>query len=439
MITNEERRERRARLVEALRGSGPEGAAGVALLQGAPKESIHGVFRQHNDLMYLCGIETPHAYLAVDARDGSTHLFLPYQSPERREREGPLVSAMDPEAARAATGVDAVHAVDQLATFLERVRHVWTPLRAGEGAVQSWDTLQRSAQERSSDPWDGRPDRHRWFVRLLRERLPAASVHDLAPLLDELRLIKSPAELALLRRSGTLAADALLAAMRRTRPGVMEYQLDAEMRFVYLDGGARDVAYRAIVAGGDNAWYGHYGANDAELVDGDLVLVDCGPDYRYYASDITRIWPVNGRYDAVQRELYGFIVEYHRALLRRLRPGVTREQVQDEAAADMAPVVERTRWSKAIYAEAAQRSLVFPHHLSHSVGMAVHDVGNYRGRIMEPGLVLTVDPQLIIPEERRYLRVEDTVAITESGIENFNDGAPLDLDATETLVGAGPA
>jgi Xaa-Pro aminopeptidase len=437
MITIEERRERRGRLIEALRGRGPDGAAGVALVQGAPKESVHGRFRQYNDFMYLCGLETPHAYLAIDARDGTSHLFVPHQPAERREREGPLLSAANPDETRAATGVDAVHGIDELSTFLERVRHVWTPLRAGEGAVQSWDTLQRAAQERTSDPWDGRPDRYRWFVRLLRERLPAAHVHDLAPLLDELRLIKSAAELDLLRRSGALAADALIRAMRRTKPGVMEYQLDAELRYVYLDGGAADVAYRAIVAGGDHAWYGHYNANDAVLHDGDLVLVDCGPDYQYYASDITRIWPVNGRYSAVQRELYGFIVAYHRALLRHLRPGVTREQVQEEAAADMAPVVAETRWSKAIYAQAAERSLVFPHHLSHPVGMAVHDVGHYRGRPMEPGLVLTVDPQLIIPEERAYLRVEDTVAITERGIENFHERVPLDLDETEALIGTG--
>jgi len=436
MITSGERRERRGRLIEALRALGPAGAAGVALLQGAPKESVHGVFRQYNDVMYLCGIETPHAYLAVDARDGTTHLFLPYQSPGHCDREGALLSAADREEARAATGVDVVHGVDELATFLERVRHLWTPLRAGEGAIQSWDVLQRAAQERISDPWDGRLDRNRWFVSRLRERLPASQLHDLGPLLDELRLIKSNAEIALLRRSGELAGQGLLAAMRRTRPGLMEYQLDASSRFVYLDGGARDVAYRAIAAGGDNAWYGHYGANSAELRDGDLVLFDCGPDYHYYASDITRIWPVNGRYDPVQRELYGFIVEYHRALLRHLRPRVTREQVQEEAAADMAGVVERTPWSKRIYAEAAQRSLVFPHHLSHPVGMAVHDVGHYRGRIMQPGLVLTVDPQLIIPEERRYLRVEDTVAITADGIENFHQFVPLDLDETEALVGS---
>ena len=439
MITTQERKERRARLLAAMRAApAGAGAGDVALVQGAPKQAVHGRFRQHNDLMYLCGVETPHAYLAIDAGDGTTHLFLPYQPPLLREREGPLVSAADPDDALRATGVDAVHGLDELATFLERARTVWTPLRAGEGATQSWDTLQRAAQERMSDPWDGRPDRHRWFVRLLRERLPRAQVRDLAPLIDELRLIKSEAEIALLRTSGRLAADALVAAMRRTRPGVFEYQLDAELRYVYLDGGARDVAYRAIVGGGDNAWYGHYDRNDAELRDGDLVLVDCGPDFAYYASDITRIWPVNGRYDALQRELYGFIVAYHEALLRHLRPGVTREQVQEEAAADMAAVVERTRFSKPIYEAAARRALVFPHHLSHPVGMAVHDVGNYRGRPMQPGLVLTVDPQLIIPEERRYLRVEDTVVITADGIENFTAGAPLDLEATEAVIAGGP-
>jgi Xaa-Pro aminopeptidase len=206
------------------------------------------------------------------------------------------------------------------------------------------------------------------------------------------------------------------------------------MRFVYLRHGALDVSYRAIVGGGDNAWYGHYNANDAALADGDLVLVDCGPDYRHYASDITRMWPVNGRYDDVQRQLYGFMVAYHQALLRLLRPGVTAEQVRDEAAAEMAEVVARTAWTDPVHEQAARRALAFPHHLSHPVGMAVHDVGHYRGQVLRPGLVLSVDPQLIIPEQRRYLRVEDTVVITHDGIENFNDGAPYDLDEVEAVM-----
>lgn len=437
MISVEERRERRRRLMQAMVEAAEGGDPGVAVLQGAPKESVHGLFRQHNDTMYLCEVEVPHAYLVLDARDGSSHLFLPYQSPEMREKEGALLHAGDPEEAVRRTGVDRVHPVDRLTAHLDRAATVWTPMRAGEGAVQSWDTVRRAAHERLADPWDGRPDRHRWFVGLLRQRLPGARLRDLGPLLDGLRIVKSEAEVALLRESGRLAAEGLLAAMRRTRPGRYEYQLEAALRGVYLDGGARDVAYRAIVAGGDNAWYGHYNANDALLKDGDLVLVDCGPDYRYYASDITRMWPVNGRYDATQRLLYGFMVAYHEALLRRLRPGVTPEQVQQDAAEEMLGVIERTRFPKAIYEEAARRALVFPHHLSHPVGMAVHDVGHYRGRPLEPGVVLTVDPQLIIPEERLYVRVEDTVVITEGGIENFNELTPLDLDAVERVIAEG--
>lgn len=432
MITLDEYRQRRERVLAAIGSSSGEDS--VVVLQGAPKETAHARFRQFNDVMYLCPIETPHAYLVLDGRDGSSHLFFPYQSPLRREREGVLLSASGSDEAVRATGVDAVHGIDELSSYLEHVTLLYTPFRVGEGATQSWDTLQRAQQEGVSDPWDGRPDRMRWFVKLLRERCPAAELRDLAPVLDALRLIKSPAEIALLRRAGTLSACGLNEAMRATRPGVRENQLDAVMRYTYLNNGALDVSYRAIVAGGDNAWYGHYNTNDAALAAGDLVLVDCGPDYHYYASDITRMWPVNGVYDEVQRQLYSFMVAYHKTLLRLLRPGVTAEQVRDEAAVEMTEVVKRTHFLKPIYGEAARRALVFPYHLSHPVGMAVHDVGHYRGKVLEPGIVLTVDPQLIIPEERRYVRVEDTVVITDEGIENFTAEAPLELGAVEKLM-----
>lgn len=435
MITLEEHRQRRNALIDDLRDRDP---APVAIVQGAPKESAHARFRQHNDLMYLCPIETPHAYLVIDGRGGAvdttSHLFLPHQPPQRVKSEGVLLSASNPDETKQRTGVDEVHGLDELATFLERVQTLHTPMRRGEGMLQSWDTLQRAQQERASDPWDGGLDRMRRFVKLLSERLPAAAIHDLAPTLDALRLIKSPAEVELLRRAGTLSARGLIEAMHVTKPGAHEYQLEAAMRFVYLDHGALDVSYRAIVAGGDNAWYGHYNANDAVLDDGDWVLFDCGPDYRYYASDITRMWPVNGVYSDVQRQLYGFMTEYHLTLLRLLRPGVTAEWVQEEAAREMAKVVDGTAWAKPIYEQAARRALVFPHHLSHPVGMAVHDVGHYRGTALRPGVVLTVDPQLIIPEERLYVRVEDTVAITEDGIDNFTAEAPYELDEIERLM-----
>lgn len=430
MITLEEHRARRERLLAALPDGGRDA---VAVLQGAPKPSAHVRFRQYNDVQYLCPIDAPHAYLMLDGRDGRSRLFVPYQSEEHLRSEGRLVSASDVEHAKRATGVDEVHGLEELAGHLDRARHVYTPMRRGEGAVQSWDTLRRGFHERIADPWDGRLDRNRTFVKLLRERLPAARLSDLAPVLDELRLVKSAAEVGLMRRAGRLSANGLLQAMRVTRPGAAEYQLEAASRYVYLDHGALDVSYRAIAATGDNAWYGHYHSNDALLQDGDLVLFDCGPDYHHYASDITRMWPANGRYTSTQRQLYGFMVRYHLTLLGLLAPGVTAEWVHEEAARRMRPFVDATAWEKPSYEQAARRALDFAH-LSHPVGMAVHDVGHYRGRELRPGVVLTVDPQLIIPEERKYLRVEDTVVITEDGVENLTSEAPYDLDEMEAVM-----
>ncbi|UCH26382.1 MAG: aminopeptidase P N-terminal domain-containing protein [Trueperaceae bacterium] len=426
-ISQTEYAERRSRLMASI------GPKAVALIQGGPKEDSHERFRQVNDFRYFCSAEVPHAYLLIDARDSSTHLFWPAQPPEH-DREEPLLGSHDPGAAVQATGVEAVHDLAALARFLERVQTLYTPFRQGEGAWMSWDTLQRSQQEGHSDPWDGRPDRMRWFLRLLRERCPAAQILDLAPLIDEMRLVKSEGEIALLRRAGRLSALGVTEAMRSTRPGVMEYQLDAVMRYGYLAHGARDVAYRAIIAGDENAWYGHYNANDQALHDGDLVLVDCAPDYHYYTSDIGRMWPVNGHYSPVQRELYGFIVEYHKVFLSLLEPGTDDETIRLRAADEMKKVVDKMTFSKPIYEAAARRALVFPHHLSHPVGLTVHDVGHYRGQTLRPGIVLTVDPQLIIPEERRYIRVEDTVVITETGIENFTQDAPLELDEVEACM-----
>ena len=206
------------------------------------------------------------------------------------------------------------------------------------------------------------------------------------------------------------------------------------MRYHYWANGARDAGYRAIIAGGPNAWYGHYSANNCPLQDGDLVLVDCAPDYHYYTSDIGRMWPVNGVYSPAQRELYGYMVEYHKVFLRLIRPNVTGEQIQSEAADEMAQVVEKTRFSKAIYEAAARRALEFPYHMSHCVGMTVHDVGHYRGKELRPGMVFALDPQMRVPEERLYIRVEDTVVVTEEGVANLTREAPLELEDVEALM-----
>jgi Xaa-Pro aminopeptidase len=427
-FSTEELAGRRRRVLEAI------GRDAVAIVQGAEKENSHDLFRQTNDFYYLCGVEAPHAYLLLDGRAETCSLFLAHQSQQRKEDEGEILSADNAEAARLLTGADAVYGSEELSRFLDGAGLLYTPLRMAEGAMMSWDTLRNAQREAFSDPWDGRLDRMRSFVALLRQRCVGTEIRDLAPVLNELRFIKSPREAGLLRMAGKLSALGVIEAMRSTRPGVWEYQLDAVMRYTYLVNGARDAAYRAIIAGGDNIRFGHYRANNARLKDGDLVLVDCAPDYRYYTSDIGRMWPVNGRYSAVQRELYGFVVEYHKVFLDLIRPGVTAEQITAEAAERMRGVVERTRWSKPVYEQGARDALRWAYHMTHPVGMAVHDVGHYRGKPLQPGVVLTLDPTLRVPEEQLYIRSEDTLLITEDGFENFTAAAPLELEDVEATI-----
>jgi Xaa-Pro aminopeptidase len=286
----------------------------------------------------------------------------------------------------------------------------------------------------AQDPWDGQPSREQRFISMLRSRFPEIDVRDLTPILDELRSIKSPREIDVMRRSGWLCALAVREAMRVTRPGIFEYQLAALANYIYNLNGAKGAGYRPIIAGGENIWHVHYALSNCRLRDGDLILMDVAPECNYYTSDIGRMWPVNGTYAPWQRELYGYIVEYHKVVLSRIRPGVTPGQVMDETAEEMREVWANCKFSKDIYKEGARRTLEFRGHLSHPVGMAVHDDGGYHHRPLVPGTVFSVDPQMWIPEEHLYIRVEDTVVVTEDGIENLTSGAPLELDDVEALM-----
>ena len=418
---------RRAKLFDAI------GPGASAVLQGAGPTRGFGLFRQTNQFYYCCGIEVPQAYLLLDGSARRTTLYLPHRE-EGRENEGAALAAEDADLIERLAGLDGVFGVERLSRDLEGVTVLYTPHRPGEGALASRDNLTHADKAVAADPWGARATREERFIDLLKKRHPQIEVRDLSPTIDALRAVKGLREIDLCREAGRLSALAINEAIRSTAPGVCEYQLAAVADYVYLVHGARGEGYRPIVAGGANAWFGHYCRNDCPLNDGDLVLMDAAPDYHYYTSDIGRMWPVNGRYAPWQRELYGFMVEYHKVLLARIRPGVTAEEIHQDAAAEMAKVVDGTAFSKEIYESAARRALEFKGHLSHPVGMAVHDVGGYRSSPLRPGVVFTVDPQMRVPEERLYIRVEDTVVVTQEGIENLTSLAPLELDDVEALM-----
>jgi len=416
-----------ARIFEAI------GPAAHALLQGAPSVRGFEVFRQTNEFYYCCGVEAPQAYLLLSAADRRATLFLAHR-PEGRSAEGASLAAEDADLLRRRTGVHAVFGIEALSDHLRGAAVLYTPHSPAEGRCGDRFEATRADQQAAEDPWDGRPPREMHLVQRLRARLAGVEVRDLSPVLDALRAVKSPREVDLMRRAGRLAARAIAEAMRATRPGMAEYQLGAIAQAVFLIHGAKGEGYRSIIASGKNAWFAHYFRNASVMRDGDLVLMDAAPDLGCYTSDIGRMWPIGGTYAPWQRELYGFIVAYHKALLARIRPGVTADEILAEAAAEMAGAVERTRFSKGIYRDAARRALEFKGHLSHPVGMAVHDPGGYRERPLVPGVVFAVDPQMWVPEEELYIRVEDTVAVTERGIENLTRDAPLELDDVEAVM-----
>ncbi len=418
------------------------GSNAVAVLQGAPQVTGFIMPRQDNNFYYLSGVETPNSYLLLDGRSRKVTLYLPPRNRRLESAEGRVLSADDVELAKRLIGVDEVKSTEEMkGDWLGQIeggmpREIYTPFSPAEHNAESRGEVRSANASIANDYWDGRLPREARFISLLETRYPRAEVKDLTPILDEMRMIKSPREVALVRRASQLAGLGMMEAIRSTRPGVYEYQLDAAARYVFLVNGARLEAYRSITAAGTaNIWNMHYYRNTGELKDGDLVLMDYAPDYHYYVSDIGRMWPVNGKYSPWQRELLGFVLEYRNAVMTRLRPGVTAGTIMEEAKKAMEPVFARTTFSKPIYEKAARQLVqrgggVF----SHTVGMAVHDVGRYIREPLRPGLVIAIDPQLRVPEEDLYIRYEDTIVITETGYENFTDFLPTKLDALENLV-----
>ncbi len=422
------------------------GDQAVAVVQGVPATNGFQLPRQHNTFYYLSGIETPGSYIVLDGRTRRVTFYLPPRNAALEAAEGKVLSADDVELVKTLTGVDDVQATLAMAQGNwpagggsgrgggPRLQAIYAEFEPPEGYAQSRGELRAGDRSVLSDPFDGRFARQQQFVARLTGR--ALEIRNLNPILDELRSVKSLREIALIRKASELAGLGLMEAIRSTEPGVREYQLEAAARYVFLVNGARLDGYRSITAAGNvNINNMHYYRNSDVLKDGDWVLMDYAPDFRYYVSDIGRMWPVNGTYAPWQRELLQVVLDYRNAVLTRIRPGVTTAAIRAEAAQAMDAVFARTTFSKPEYEQAA-RALVKTGGgvFSHGVGLAVHDVGTYQNGPLRPGHVFSVDPQLWVRSEGLYVRYEDTVVVTATGYENFTAFLPSELAALERLT-----
>ncbi len=415
------------------------GNAAVAVVQGGGPVGGFETFRQNNDFFYLCGVEVPQAYLVLDARCRGAILYLPHGDERVASIEGKEPCAEDRVELMALTGCMDVRALECLEEDLQHASLVYTPYAPAEGALACQDTLHYQAKLNGNDPWVNHQSREAFFRAKLKERIIGVELRDLSAILFALRLHKSAAEIRVMHQTGQLSAMGVVEAMKQTRAGMYEYQLGAIADKIFIENGARGAGYRPIIATGRNIWMMHYYRNNCTLENGEWVLMDYAPDLCNYTNDIGRMWPVNGTYSSVQRELYSVVVKYHQTLLEVLRPGVLPAEMLREAAQRMEPYLQKHPFSKAIYGDAVKRMIASDKALTHQVGLSVHDGSTYTDKStpFKPGLVFALDPQLWVPEEELYVRVEDTVVITDQGVESFTSLAPHELDEVEALVGKG--
>ena len=429
---------RRTKVMDAI------GPNGVAIIRGNEGMPGYQEFVQNNNTFYLSGVESPGAVLLIDGKSRETHLFLRPENRKREASEGPQL-VPGPKASRV-TGLRQVSSSDRLQDVLTKLvapsRAIYIPRQPQELQGMSRDLARRYNREIGEDPWDGRISREENFAKLLEKRFPESEIRDLSPILDRLRLIKSEREVAALRRATELSMAAIVEAMKSTAPGIFEYELDALGQFVFLRNGAAGLAYYALVATAENAYINHYHTGRSKLEEGDFLLFDFGPEYQYYTADVTRMWPVNGKFSPWQRELYGFYLDLYKALMARIRPAVPVRQIMQEVASDWEKILTGAQFSLAEYQNAAEsfvaayrdRSLRSgPVSLGHWVGLATHDVGGPVEQL-EAGMVLTIEPQFRVPEKEIYIRLEDMLLVTPTGVENLSAALPMEIEQIEAVM-----
>ncbi|MGQ0619085.1 MAG: Xaa-Pro aminopeptidase [Panacagrimonas sp.] len=433
-----QRMEHAARRVELMRRIGKDAVAIVpAASEVIRARDTHYRFRQNSDFAYLTGFAEPDsvAVLAPGREDGEFVLFVRPKDKEREiwngRRAGPV---------GAVRGFDADEAFD-----IGELENELPKLLAGREVVHY-----SLGEFPEMDARIARITRH---LREISRRGAAAptTIVALESTLHEMRLIKRPEEVALLRRASEVSANAHVRAMRATRPGKYEWQIASEIHSEF-DANDMQPGYGSIVGGGDNACILHYTENDAKLRGGDLLLIDAGGELAGYTADITRTFPVNGRFTAEQKAVYEVVLEAQKAALRQMKPGVSSGKPHEAATKALtAGMVElgllKGRPAQLIKDEKHRQ--FYMHGTGHWLGMDVHDVGRYKigdkHRPFEPGMVMTVEPGLYIAPgtpgiPRKFwgigVRIEDDVLITAEGHEVLTGGVPKTVKDIEQLMAA---
>jgi len=421
---------RRTQLLEAI-------GDGVAVFPSAPlavrNRDVEHPYRQDSDLYYLTGLDEPESVLVL-TNQHEEHRVVLFVRPKKREREiwdGPRAGV---EGAVQELGADVAFPIDELAKrlpdYLGNVERLHYRIAQNDEAdaklFDCLNLLRRGGRRGIAAP----------------EAIIDSSAH-----LHEMRLRKSDAELATMRRAAEITKEAHLRAMHFTRPGMHEYEIDAELLHVFRKHGSERPAYESIVGSGPNATILHYRAGNRVLNEGELVLIDAGCELDYYSSDVTRTFPVNGKFSDEQREVYEVVLRTQKQCIEAVKPGVTLHDLHDGAVRSITEGLVRIGLLEGkvdALIEDKKYEPFYMHRTSHWLGMDVHDVGHYytdgKPRPLEPGFVLTVEPGIYIATDAEGVderwrgigvRIEDDVVVTEGGHDVLTAGIPKEIDDVE--------
>lgn len=410
----------------------------IGLVPSAPpsfrNNDAEYLYRQNSDFYYLTGFAEEHALLALipGRKQGEVVLFCQEKNKEKELWTGIL---MGPDAAIQNLAIDDAYPIADIDDILP-------------GLIEGRDRLYYSMGK--DDKFD---DQVMEWVKTIRQKAktgaqPPGEFLMLDHLLHELRLFKSAAEIKLMECAAKISAEGHRRAMAFCRPGVHEYELEAELLYAFTRNGSRAPAYSSIVAAGDNACILHYNTNNAALEEGDLVLIDAGCEYEYYASDITRTFPASGKFSDEQKAIYEIVLKAQEAAIEEIKPGALWDASHNASVKVITQGLIKLgllqgKLSQCIKSESYKE--FYMHRVGHWIGMDVHDVGNYKidgtWRVLEAGMVTTIEPGIYIapdntdvPEQWRGIgvRIEDDVLVTESGYRILSTDVPktvLEIEA----------
>ena len=381
--------------------------------------SEFAVFFQEPNFYYLTGDPEPDAALLLlpdSARDGAANrpheiLYLPPRDLRLEKWDGPKMGPDDPGIAQK-TGFESVAPYSRLKTDLATL-------------AKTYKTIYTILPPKVED---GYPHFTK-AVAFLHSAMPEATAKDAAPALGAMRQVKSPGELTLLQKAVDLSVDAHLAAMRDMRPGLYEYQIAARMKEVHEWGGCEREAYAPIVGTGLNSTVLHYSALTEQIMDGDVVVIDVGGEYGGYAADITRTVPADGKFTPRQREIYDIVLGAQNAAIAAVKPGAHLYAGDGSLMKISAEYINTHGKDK----DGQPLGKYYIHGISHHLGLDVHDAGD-RNRPLEPGMVVTVEPGIYIPEEKIGVRIEDDVLVTADGYKILSEHLPRTADEIEAIM-----